>query len=360
MSESTVFCDWLSMYQIHSNSGELPILNGGQVIKVSAPRLRQCADLDSGCIVYGMSGEEIEYTSASRIEHEGSYETKIQLRCDGSKVEISGNLGRFGRPDNLFGVGVLECVEIANRIVTSLGLPPFEVNAKRGGFAFSQTHTKTRAVITRVDLTCNYATGSTENASRVLTVMAGQAPKRMGKNAAPKAYSNGITWNEGSRRWYEKLYFKADDLGKFASPEVVAYCRDNGILRHEISLKSTELAERGLDDVCGWARVEEGRRMENVIYGRFAEKLHRNEVSITSLDDIPGRIGEVAASYYAGRDVWRDETKTKRTRQMWRKALLPFGIDISQPPNIQHFAARIRVVEMVPAAVPHWYKTEAA
>lgn len=360
MSESHVFCDWLSMYQIHSNTGDLPVINDGQVIKVSATRLRKCFDLDSGRDAFGMAPEEVEYTTAQKISHEGSYETAVQVRCDGSRVELSGNVGRWGRPDNLFGFGVLECVEIANRIVQSLGLPPFDLNSARPGFAFAQSHMKTRAVITRVDLTCNYTTGSAENASRVLTVMAGQAPKRMGKNAAPKAYSNGITWNEGSRRWYEKLYFKADDLGKFASPEVVAYCREHGILRHEISLKSTELAERGLDDVCGWARVEEGKRMENVIYGRFAEKLHRNEVSITSLDDVPGRLGEIVAAYYAGRDVWRDESKTKRTRQRWRRELLPFGIDISQPPNIQHFAARIRVVEMAPAVVPNWYSVEAA
>jgi len=103
-----------------------------------------------------------------------------------------------------------------------------------------------------------------------------------------------VTWNEGSRRHYEKLYFKADELGPHVSQEVRDYCNENGVLRYEVSLKARELADRGLKSIRAWARTEGGLRMDNVVFGRFAQVLTRNQVTVTEIQDIPGKLGLVA------------------------------------------------------------------
>lgn len=354
-----LFCDWLTIHQLHPQGG-LPIINGGRVVKLNCKALRNCIEHDTGWHVLGFAHEEVEYTVETRIEHEGSYETAVQLRCDGFRVELSGNVSRFGRRDNLFGLSVVECIEKANQILAQFGLPPFSDCERATPHARQDNFTRNGAVITRVDITCNYAAGSPEKARRVLSCMAGQAGARMGKNSAPKAYSNGVTWNEGSKRWYEKLYLKADDLGQWADEAVHQFCRELGIVRHEVSLKSRELADNGLNTILAWARRKEGQAMENVIYARFAEKFHRNQVSYTEMRDIPGRLGEIARDYYNGHDVWNDSAKSKRQRQRWRKDLLSYGIDIATKPNVLRFAQRIQIVELQPVRVPDWYGLEAA
>ena len=258
-----VFCDWLTIYQDHEE--ELPILNDGHVVRFEPDAFRKCIDDETGEIRPMFDALKAEYTVCRRIEHEGSFETKISIRCDGHRVELSGNVGRFGRPDNLFGLRVLETVARANEILAALGLPAFTCVEKVCAFARIDSFAKGRnAVITRVDLTANFATGSREAAFRCLHWMSGQGTARnSGKN--PRNYGNGITWNEGSKRHYEKLYFKADELGPHVSDEVRDYCNQNGILRYEVSLKSRELgrprpSKHGRLVTCIEGRNQNGKR----------------------------------------------------------------------------------------------------
>jgi len=98
--------------------------------------------------------------------------------------------------------------------------------------------------------------------------------------------------------------------------------------------------------------------MAEIIYGKFSEVLRRNSVSTLELSDIPGKLGLVAQSYLNGNNPVA--TASKRTAQMWRKALLPYGIDIKVPVNVTRLSARVVVIELQPLAVPDWYSFEAA
>ena len=133
-------------------------------------------DAETGEIAFApmFDAAKAEYTVSRRIEHEGSYDTKVSVRCDGRRVELSGNVGRFGRTDNLFGVKVLETVEIANTILAAVGLPPFTDFERSTWLSRSDTYQTRSAVITRVDLTANFAAGSRDAAFRVLHWMSGQ------------------------------------------------------------------------------------------------------------------------------------------------------------------------------------------
>jgi Phage replication protein CRI/Phage X family len=355
-----VFCDWLSCYQDHFGV-DLPIINDGCVVRFETDAIRTSVNTETGEFVPMFDASKAQYTVQKSIVHEGSYDTKISIRCDGRRVELSGNVGRFGRTDNLFGLPVFETVARANEILRALGLPPFSAVSANTVFARSDSFIKSHnVVITRVDLTANFAAGSRDAAFRVLHWMSGQGTARnSGKN--PRNYGNGITWNEGSKRHYEKLYFKADELGKHVSQEVKDYCNDNGILRYEVSLKSRELAEHGLQNLTAWSRVsKEGLRMDNVIYGKFAEVLTRNQVTVTEIQDIPGKYGLIAKSYLNGENPYEMTGYADRTKRLWRSQLMKYGIDIAQPIDVTRLTQRVRVIELQPVAAPSWYNRRAA
>jgi len=355
-----VFCDWLTCYQDHPGV-DLPIINDGFVVRFEPDCFSKSLDFATGQLRPMFDATKAEYTVSRRMEHEGSFETKVSVRCDGRRVEISGNVGRFGRGDNLFGRGVLETIDRANEILAALGLPPFTCVAANQPHARDQGfHKSHNCVITRVDLTANFGTGSREAAFRVLNWMSGQGTARnSGKN--PRNYGNGVTWNEGSKRHYEKLYFKSDELGKYVSDDVRSYCEQNGILRYEVSLKARELADRGLQSMVGWAYVsKEGTRMENVVYGKFAEVLTRNQVTVTEIQDIPGKLGLIARSYLNGENPYESLHAPERTVRRWRSQLMKYGIDIAQPIDVTRLTTRIRVIELQPLSAPSWYEKRAA
>lgn len=354
-----VFCDWLTIYQDH-HGADLPVLNDGYVVRFEHDAFGRGIDQETGEIRPMFDASKAEYTVARRFEHEGSYDTHLSVRCDGTRVELSGNVGRFGRPDNLFGLPVLETIERANAILAVLGLPPFTHMERNGRQARNDGfHTSHNAVITRVDLTANFSAGDREAAFRVLHLLGGQATVKKASQG-PKGYANGVTWNEGSKRHYEKLYYKADELGKHVSDEVREYCESAGILRYEVSLKSRELLSQNLQSMVSWSKVVEGKRMENVVYGRFSEVLTRNQVSVTEVHDIPGKLGLIARSYLNGENPYKTLMAGASTIRRWRKELLAYGIDISQPCDVRRVATRIRVVDLVPLNAPAWYSREAA
>lgn len=355
-----VFCDWITIYQDHFGV-ELPIINDGNVVRFEPGAFSKAIDPETGELRPVFDAAMAEFTVSRRMEHEGSYETKISIRCDGRRVELSGNVSRFGRPDNLFGDRVLATVAKANEILEAFGLPCFENSEHKQNamHARQDNFMHLGAVITRVDLTANFSAGSRVAAFRVLHWMSGQGTARnSGKN--PRNYGNGITWNEGSKRHYEKLYFKADELGKYVSDEVKTYCEQNGILRYEVSLKARELADRGLQSLTAWAKIKEGQTMENVIYGKFAEVLTRNQVTVTEIQDIPGKLGLIARSYLNGENPYESQSCGMSTRRRWRSQLMQYGVDIAQPIDVTRLTTRIRVIELKPLAVPDWYQRTAA
>nr|AKN36250.1 hypothetical protein [Vibrio splendidus] len=71
------------------------------------------------------TGENLPPTVNQKIL-EGSYSTKLTIRCNGTRVRVEGNPSRWQRMDNLFGLQTLdECVAIYNHILASYNLPPF-------------------------------------------------------------------------------------------------------------------------------------------------------------------------------------------------------------------------------------------
>lgn len=126
-SGSSVFCDWLTIYQQHLGDDSLvPTLNGGRIIKLRRPEgplRRHFSFTDENGELY--EDLEMEFTTAASFDFEGSFDTHIQVKSEGGRVSLSGNIGRFERPDNVFGYSVAECIVLANKLMLRLGLPAF-------------------------------------------------------------------------------------------------------------------------------------------------------------------------------------------------------------------------------------------
>lgn len=358
-----VFCDWLSCYQDFIKGG-LPVLNNGCVAQFEADAIKQFIDPQSGQLKTVFDATQIEWTTQKAFEFCGSYDTKIRIKCDGFRVSFDGNVSRFGRTDNVFGYSVVQCIALANKILEQLGLPPFQS-------APSTPHLDSfivnGCVITRVDLTRNYSAGSPQKAVKLIHFFAGQDA---GRRANAKQYGeNGVSWNEGSKFWYSKMYIKSESLGEHVSDDVKKWTLEQGIVRHEISLKSRYLTQNGLRSIDSWVnkfeiptegityskKLIEGMKMENIVYGRFDDILKRGTATRTPLEDIPKTLGRIARDWRSGIDVWGDSDYSLRTRQSWRKQLLPYGIDIKQASLITRLPIRLEVIELTPSIAPSWY-----
>jgi hypothetical protein len=350
-----VFCDWLSCYQEHIEGG-LPVINNGNVAQFEANAITRVIDMQTGEVKMAFDATKIEWTTEKHFEYEGSYSTKIRVKCDGYRVSFDGNIGRLGRTDNVFGYSVVECIMKANDVLTALGLPPF--THKHDTPIAHDKYIASGCIITRIDLTKNYVTGSKAKALRLINYFAGQDK---GRRATSKQYGeNGVSWGEGSKYWYEKLYLKSDSLGDFINEEIKNWVTENGILRHEISLKSRYLTQHGLRKIINWlpryqTEYFEGFNMEQEIYSKFTDILTRGTATRTPLEDIPKNLGRIARDWRSGIDVWHDDNYSERTRRGWRKALLEYGIDIKKTSNVTRLPIRVEVIEMQAAQIPHWY-----
>ena len=363
-----VFCDWLSIYQVHL--GGVPLVNEGHVFSVNADG-------------------EVEWEVTNKMVFKGSHDTSIRIRSDGYRVTLEGNIGRFNRRDNLFGYTVAECIEIANMVVEGFGLPPFtdlapmplaspkssavgkdkvianisfsaagnygrEMNADRKDYFSKSTDSGFQAVgavITRVDLTKNWETGSPGNCSQFIRHLQGFKSRQF----EPLSYkTTGVSWGEGSKFWYAKVYDKAAEyvrqIGKGSKkfdPQLLDYMLMSGIARHEISLKSRYLKQSNL-----WRTTQWGEGMEDRIYALFSDVVE-GAGHVDQFLEIPGRAGELAVAWRDGADL--KKRLSQATYYRYRKQLLTFGIDIAVPSKVSHIRAKVEVITLSPASPPHWY-----
>jgi hypothetical protein len=330
-----VFCDWLSIYQVHFEG--VPLVNDGHVFSV---------DQDG----------EIKWDVPQKLVHRGSHDTSIRIRSDGFRVTLEGNIGRFDRPDNLFGYTVAECVQLANRLLATFGLPPFtdappmpmtRKGGEDGGFQ------AVGAVITRVDLTCNWCTGSAGNVEQFIRHLQGFKSGRQ----EPRSYkTTGVAWGEGSKYWYAKVYDKAGEYfrqcgkkSKAFDPALFQFMFDQGIARHEVELKSRYLKQNNL-----WRMSQWGEGMEDRIYVLFNDVIG-GASHVDSFLEIPGRAGELAVAWRDGADL--KKRLSTATYYRYRKELLKYNIDIAVPSNVTRLNNRVKVevIALSPVQVPDWY-----
>lgn len=344
-----MFCDWLTIRQVHHK--RLAEVHDGKVYNVD---------------VLG----NVENVTLKRLSHEGSYSTNITVRCDGSTVEVSGNVGRYNRPDNVFGHSAMRCVEIASDIARSLGLPPFTVGISMivTGKDGKPKQVWTGARISRVDMTENMLTGGPHNTALVMNHYSTQKIMRLKQrsygNDETIVFGAGDTAGSGSKYLYAKLYVKHIEMRKHLSklkrkmPELdetylnnlITWCESEGLIRYEIEFKSNFLNRHG---VAYLGDVTDDKLQ--VLFNQYYEKLLLRVDADMTDDELPQYARGTLARWKAGETpgVFLKQATFYRHRAECLKA----GYDIAEPfSNVVKFPTKYRVVNITSAAPPLFYQ----
>lgn len=317
ISFESVICDWLTIS--HPLRSEHSVINDGQILKINK------------------DGSTEWTTECWKTLKCPSSDTSLRIKCDGRKIMLTGNIGRFGQADNLQGHTVTECLSMWQGILNEyfpkasrLFESDFEmVNRLTGEVELLGTR------ITRCDLAGNFYTDNFYSLSQMLmTRKLGQRPPRAGKF--------GPMWGYESKRanWLKaKVYDKTCEIEGRRTPATGATTA-----RFEIQLGSEILKRRGLQDAAAWSKVDD---MENIIFSEFSNEVFREQATAESWLDIPPRIRQYAVLWRDGTPL-RAQCKSDATFYRIRKQLLQHGIDASQPCNVMTLVRRIEVVKVVP------------
>lgn len=330
------FCDFISIYQDHST---------------------ECKKLNDGCIINLDADGTIENTIFKKVEIEGSDSTKITIKSDGHRVSFSGNVSRFSRPDNLFGYSFHQCIERINAILTRFDLPPFTSGEKQ--WLQGSDHVAfTGARITRLDLTINYSTGSSDSLHWFMNWLSGQQANRL--KTGTYGENDTIDFGRGSRRVYSKVYNKASELLRPKRGQILTqyktqladWCKSIGLFRFETTYKSTFLIDFGLSYLGAYTMQNFNRLMND--FEQRQETFKRATISQDELTSLDKNTLAVYRMWSAGDNIKEKYKKVQFYK--YRKALLPFGIDIAVRSNVVQFQPRLKIINIQPVSPPDFYQ----
>lgn len=331
------------------------------------------------------TGEKLP-PSVNKKKLEGSFSTKLTIRCNGTRVRVEGNPSRWQRMDNLFGLQTIdECVEIYNHVLAKYNLPPFTKNTRlhcRQMPDGKRVLFGNGAEITSIDFTQNHEVGSGNEVSFIR----GMSSMQIGRGRKPKLYPNGMTcnWGEASTWIMTKLYCKAFELKEnlrknkrkktgVASEQLeyveklIEYCEKKGVVREEHSLRQALLKRHDLQ-FYGMASEE-----------RFYEHLNDIENAMNTLQVTHDEHQSIAEQLLqAGAvDTLRQANTTMSYFSMWQHGtdirdflsrsnyfihktrLKCIGIDIGQQFDVSRMCPTLKrseVIEVKPLRVPDWYQ----
>lgn len=362
------FIDQLFMQQDH-HEGNLPLVGRHVIERV---------DLETG--------EKLPRSVNQKVL-EGSFSTKLTIRCDGTRVRVEGNPSRWQRVDNLFGLKTIdECVAVYNHVLSSYGLPPFTKNTR---FSHRQTPDNKSssligngAEITLIDWTRNHSVGKGKEQSFIR----GLSSMQIGRGRKPKLYPDGNTcnWAEGSTWQMDKLYRKAIELQRHLLKaqrkkggvesevslyitKLIEYCELFGVVREEHSLRQSLLKRHNLQFY--------GYVTENDFYHHLQDIENAMKTIQISHDEHESIAHQLLAS--GSVDTLRKANVTMSYFSMWqhgidlRNILSPsnfyvhkarlkvIGIDISQQFDVSRMCPTLKrseIIEVKPLEIPSWYK----
>lgn len=324
-----IFVDWITISQLHTESEPFPIYTGG--INVD----------------YDSEGNA-RFERVRPAHFTGSFETSVRIKSDGRHISLSGNVGRFSRKDNLFNCGFKDTVTKCNRILVGRCLPPFTSGEVRNAVGRADIPS---ASLSRVDLTANFATGSESQARHLIRWLASRSVSRMKKG---RAGDESVWWS--NTRHMLKAYIKHIEMLKHGCKEddpVYQWCKEQGVVRVEIELKRRLLNDLDLVEI------------KNVTDEKLIKVFHEQTEIFNSvdrseepdiLDSIPPKSRVHAAAWMAGKDL--RPLMSRATFFRHAKVLREYGIDISEPRNVETFPVKVRIVEMKPLSMPDWYSLD--
>jgi hypothetical protein len=348
-----IFVDWLTVSQRQKDARNLA---GMRVLTYREP-----GDINREGVA--VDATDVIKDSASWAWVKGSHGTSIRVISHNGTVALSGNPGRWGRPDNLFNLDLFDTVKAANVIVEGQGLPYFSVGEPVcGGVEVDSEIRWSGARLWGVHLTQNYVTGSPENAAAVIEWLNTQSVARVKKG---RFGNSTVTW--GSLKYCQtEAYIKADEMlahakGDDAKVAVQAsdqfrWAKENGIVRVEVKAAKDFLRHKGLTYLGAWDMGTVTR-----LFDEKTEVLNRLRLDVEDFElaSIPATYRMTAAAWLRGEDV---SVLFNNRMSLYRhaKALRAYGIDIQCRRNLATMPVRVRTITMQPVAAPDWYSYKTA
>lgn len=365
--QDNIFFDWLTCYQ--DFDFELPIVNVDVYQRLN--------------VETGEFGKIIQ----PRFNHEGSHCSTVSISISGSRITMSGNPSKYDRLDNLQGITSLdECVAVFNRILLSLGLPPFTKCTRvyhRQGEDGKKTQTLSDGLVfTRIDVTSNKTTGGYSK-----DYIKGISTLRVA-NSIPNLHTNGCTCDWKSTKGncpliYHCVYDKANEMTLFTLPkvrnkfgrdsdeyryvqQVRDYCQDNGVVRFEQKIKHEKLSRMN----CRFWGLFDDSRIK-ALHDDFTKIDSRLQVTAMDLETISDQLisNEVVSNVKAANTTamyaiqWSNGKTfdfTKNQVKVHRARLRKIGIDIKNTFDASRFSPVVVTkaveIEVNDLTLPHWYR----
>ena len=326
--------DWVTMKVACDHDG---IISNGEVVSLSK------------------NGDSIEWSLVKFLPVVGSHDATISIRSmTQSTIEISGNPTKWLQGHNLFGTNDLQ------RLIWTFFHRLLEVPELKLKPTLAQLHAIKMGKITvsRIDIN---ETWFLKDRNEVLAWLRAAGQKmRLKHRGAGQFKGDTLYWGKGSRRWFLKCYSKGDEINSKKSnyptalrtPEMLAYAER--ALRLELTLKSNQLREWQLHEVCNWGAETGKMLLLNLIKG-----LEMSDNMRLSDDKLKALKPSVKMAYFAwlgGQDL---KIELKRpTFYRYRSQLKELGIDIGIPKDTEQKDANviplIRILEAQPVGVPDW------
>jgi hypothetical protein len=369
---SSTFIDWIQLSQYHTGA-ELPIVSDG--VRVSGQAFEELED-GKGRKWYVITPKEEGITYQVPSCHKrGSHDTSLRVRCDGSRVDLSGNVGRFDRPDNVWNYDLDDTIAKSNQFLDAHGLPPFTPGECRQKSSVSEHDFKlgllnewTGAVIRELHVTRNYYAGSEKLAQEVMVYFRGLRAARVAKGVFG---DETIVFGKKGGKLHKRIviYRKAAEMLAHAKGEEAKkrvrdsaeyqMARDLGLIRIECKwgrdfLRDNALRYLGdatMGKIISLFEAETGF-LHNVTPDRAAR----------IVADMPTKVRSAALHWIRGDDL-RD-LYPRATFYRHVKALRDYGIDASEPRDMKQDGSvdqlqrlldglpRFQLRELPP---PEWY-----
>lgn len=388
MQASDFFVDWLDLRQDHGFTHAMrqtgtpypghPEFIGG----VRASGQEVVTQSEDGKVFYLLSADKDARHGFKTLpgRREGSYSTSVLLHSDGRNVRISGNVGRLDRPDNLWNYGFEETLALASFEARAKGLPAFTHGQQILRDTISEDDRRkgvspwrwTGAVVNECHVTRNWYAGSDALAIDIMRDMQGRRLARVSKSAfGNESVSFGMPNKKGQRLHRGVVCYRK-------GPEMLAHAKGD---EAKARVKASEEFQLAMD--CGLVRVEmkcgalflRGHNLRYTgditmakliaLYNRETAPLllARSDNTVRLVSDMPRPLRMSALAWIDGRDLRC--LLSPATFKRHRKALLTFGLDVSEPrrvdgrPNAEDALQRLLDAlpqhSLKPMAVPDWY-----
>jgi hypothetical protein len=371
-----MFFDWLTIEQ--DFGFQLPLLDGNAYARLV---------IEEGEVV------ETGALCAPAFSHKGSFCDSVLIKVNGSSIRMSGNPSRWGRLDNLWGHRSLDaCVAVYNDILRDIyghcdQIPQFTkctqvftsqaTNSNPTPFEVSDG-----AIIRELHITENISLG----AGNERDYICGLSTLRY-RNSIPRLHTDGnsVDWLSklgNAALIYPTVYNKAYELalhslGKIArnfgddSDEMrhiqtlIGYCRDAGIVRFELKLKSKYLQRNDMQ-YWGFHKFDPlNSLMDDFV--NLDKKLSVTAMDFETISERLITLGIVDTTRAANTTAmyalqWmhgQNFDLNKKAVQTHRARLRQIGIDIATKCNISKFSpvyvTASREVKSNIALPPSWY-----